>query len=155
MKRYRVERTLGSDAKVSIEADSLQEIIQAIAEGELEKIPLFPSGKVETKPSMAYYESVQELLQKSSSRTDLSKTMIFSYWLWKTGTQNFNATDIDNVFRKSMERPPVNVNHLLNYLTRKGYLMEAGKKDDKKAWSITRLGVNLVEGELLRGEKND
>ena len=47
--------------------------------------------------------------------------------------------------RLVVEPPPGNLNETVNKNVRKGYLMETGQKEGKKAWALTNTGNNFVE----------
>jgi len=80
-----------------------------------------------------------------SDHTDIA--IIFSYWLHKKEKMiSYNKTDIENCYAKARITKPANVTDLMNRVQGKGYVMPASeKKDNKKAWVITRSGENYVE----------
>lgn len=80
-----------------------------------------------------------------SSHTDIA--IIFSYWLHKKEKiGSYNKDDIENCYTVARITKPKNVSDVMNRLQAKGYLMPANqKKDNKKAWIITKSGEEYVE----------
>lgn len=119
--------------------------------------------KLEAKPSPSHFDSSQSLNKKKMSpqeflatkdaHTEVKKVLIFGYYLEHVeGLESFNAADLISVFRSAKERPPKNINDVINKNINPGrFIMDAAeKKDDKKAWVLTSTGENHVEEELSK-----
>jgi hypothetical protein len=78
--------------------------------------------------------------------SDLDRTLTVGYFLERFANQEaFNADDLQDAFRSAKEKPPTNINDVVNKNVRKGTMMEAGeKKNGKKAWVVSRTGEDLV-----------
>lgn len=61
------------------------------------------------------------------------------------GCGSFNVHDLGGGFRDAREPAPKNLNDAANGEVEKDHLMEAGKKDNLKAWVLTNKGVRYVE----------
>jgi len=61
------------------------------------------------------------------------------------GCASFNVHDLEDGFRDAKESAPKNLNDAANAEVDKDHLMEAGKKDNLKAWVLTNKGVRYVE----------
>ena len=48
---------------------------------------------------------------------------------------------------------PANINDAVNKNIEKGYIMDAKKKDSKKAWTLTATGERFVENDLKEEEQ--
>lgn len=97
--------------------------------------------------------SPQEFLATKDAHTEVKKVLVFGYYLEHTeGLESFNAVDLISVFRSSKERPPKNINDVVNKNINPGkFIMDAAeKKDDKKAWVLTSTGEKYVEEELKK-----
>jgi hypothetical protein len=68
------------------------------------------------------------------------------------GCASFNVRDLEAGFRDARESAPKNLNDAANAEVDKGHLMEAGKKDNLKAWVLTNKGVRYVESGFQEGE---
>lgn len=92
--------------------------------------------------------SPKEFLTNYEVATNTDRALILGYYMEQIeGSATFNATDIDKLFRLSKEKPPKNMNDILakNVARNGGLLMVADeKKDDKKAWMVTRTGEEYL-----------
>lgn len=72
---------------------------------------------------------------------------IFAYWNFKKeGLEAFNVKDIINAYDKTRRPKPSNPNQIINQNVSTHIFAEAKeKKDNLKAWVITRTGENYVE----------
>jgi len=91
--------------------------------------------------------SITEFLGAKMPSSDVQKTLAIAYYLEKYGNLNsFNVDDIKSHFRLARHPLPQNVNDKININIKKGYIMDAEKKDGKKAWIVTNSGLQIVEG---------
>lgn len=117
--------------------------------------------KLETKSSVQHSDSSpsprkkkispQEFLATKDAHTEVKKVLVFGYYLEHIdGLESFNATDLISIFRSAKERPPKNINDVINKNINPGnFIMDAEeKKDDKKAWVLTSTGEKFVENDL-------
>ena len=91
--------------------------------------------------------SPKEFLLSKAAKSATQKTLVLAYYLEHvSGQTSFNIDDIEHVFRAAKEKPPANVNDMVNKNIQKGHLMEdAKKKGDKKAWVLTSSGEIVIE----------
>ncbi|MDP2703851.1 MAG: hypothetical protein Q8P01_01365 [bacterium] len=97
--------------------------------------------------------SPQEFLATKDAHTEVKKVLVFAYYLEHIeGFESFNATDLVSIFRSAKEKPPKNINDVINKNINPGkFIMDAaGKKDDKKAWVLTSTGEKHVEEKLKK-----
>lgn len=97
--------------------------------------------------SVAKKVSIKEFLLEKSPKSDVQKTLCIGYFLEKyEGYESFNLKDIEDGFRMSKEPVPGNINDKINKNIAQGFLMDAKeKKDNKKAWTLTRTGETEVQ----------
>jgi hypothetical protein len=71
---------------------------------------------------------------------------VYAYWLFKKeGFQSFNVKDIIDCYDKTRRVKPKNPNQIINVNVSSHLFSEASeKKDDLKAWVITRTGEDHV-----------
>ncbi|WP_156464202.1 hypothetical protein [Afipia sp. Root123D2] len=95
-------------------------------------------------------QSAREFLTTKKATSEPLKVLVFGYFLEQhEGSQAFNVSDLDAIFRSAREAPPKNINDAVNKCVARGYLMEAReKKDSKKAWQLTSTGERFVEQEM-------
>jgi hypothetical protein len=115
----------------------------------LESEPSLPSGR----PPLEKKPSINEFIIEKEVSTDTDKTLVIAYYLEKfEGLSEFNTDDLSQGFKRAKEPPPGNLNETVNKNVRKGYLMESGQKEGKKAWALTNSGDEFVDTGLGRGQ---
>lgn len=93
-------------------------------------------------------ESLGEFLDiKGNPQKHTDVVAAFAYWLFrKEGFQSFNVKDIIDCYDKTRRVKPKNPNQIINANVSSHLFSEAGeKKDNLKAWVITRTGEDFVE----------
>jgi hypothetical protein len=89
--------------------------------------------------------SIREFMLQQGVSTDTDKVVVLGSYLERfSSLQSFNIADLEAAFREAREPIPKNINETVNKNIRKGYLMEAGEKDSKKAWTLTNSGESFV-----------
>lgn len=112
---------------------------------------LLAAKPIEIKKELSIGEFVNEKL----SKTEGDKTLVIGYYLERyRGLTSFNVDDLENGFREAKKAIPKNINLAVIANIKKGYMMESSeRKDNKKAWTLTRTGMQNVENELGQGKK--
>ncbi|HEV2137657.1 MAG TPA: hypothetical protein VGR53_02330 [Nitrososphaerales archaeon] len=129
-------------AIVSIEIERLKELIADLDKrvSKLES-PSGPNQHTGTKKL-----SIREFMLQKGVSTDTDKVVVLGSYLERfTSMQSFNIADLETAFREAREPVPKNINETVNKNIRKGYIMEAGEKDGKKAWTLTNSGESFVD----------
>jgi hypothetical protein len=90
--------------------------------------------------------SLKEFIIGQAPSNDVQKTLAIAYYLETyDNVSPFNATDLEQGFRAARESVPANINDKANMCVKNGYFMEEKlKKDNKKAWLVTRTGEEIV-----------
>jgi hypothetical protein len=90
--------------------------------------------------------SVKEFLIERDPSDDVQKTLAIGYFLeTHQGILSFNKKDLEKGFRAAKESLPLNINDKVNMCIRNGHMMDAEeKKDNMKAWVITRAGEQYL-----------
>ncbi len=98
------------------------------------------------RPSPSKKTSIKEFIIEKRISTDTDKAVVICSYLEKfAGLESLNIDNIGNGFREAKEPVPKNLNETVNKNVKKGYLMESGEKDGKKAWTLTNSGERFVE----------
>jgi hypothetical protein len=129
-------------ASVSKEIERLKELIADLDKrvSKLES-PSELNQHTETKKL-----SIREFMLQKGVSTATDKVVVLGSYLERfSSLQSFNVADLEAAFREAREPVPKNVNETVNKNIRKGYIMEAGEKDSKKAWSLTNSGEGFVD----------
>ena len=118
-------------------------------------------AKLETESSLTHLDNLpnpkkkkmspQEFLATKDAHTEVKKVLVFGYYLEHVeGLKSFNAADLISIFRSAKEKPPKNINDVVNKNINPGkFIMDAAeKKDDKKAWVLTSTGEKYIEEKL-------
>jgi hypothetical protein len=92
-------------------------------------------------PSPLAQLSVAEMLKKSGVKKDVDRIFLTTYYLFEAmKTEAFNRKDVDDAMDKARLEKPTNLSATLNQLVGSGRLKGAGKKDGRKAFTITQTG---------------
>ena len=96
--------------------------------------------------------SIQEYLRSKELKTDVDKTLALVYFMEKyENLEYYNKTDIEEHFKKSKEKPPLNINDKINSNIKKGYIMEVDeKKNNLKCWCLTNSGIEFCENDFKK-----
>ncbi len=96
--------------------------------------------------------SLGEFLSKKSPKTDIQKTLVIGYYLENIeNVTPFNKKDLEIAFRRAKEPPPKNINLCVYGNIKHTFMMEyEEKKDNRKAWCLTRTGIGFVEKKLKK-----
>ncbi len=96
--------------------------------------------------------SIKEFLIDRSPANGVQTTLAVAYYLEKYDKISpFNASDIEKAFRSAKEPVPNNINDKANMCIKNGHLMEGeDKKDNMKAWVVTRSGEQYVQEKFDR-----
>lgn len=133
--------------------DKTQEQIASLEERvkKLEEI-LLSTGGAEPALTKRKKSSAKEFLMTKELRTETQKVLALGYFLeYMEGSESFNVSDLETVFRAAKERLPKNMNDAVNKNIARGFLMEAAdKKEAKKAWCLTATGEKYLENELKK-----
>lgn len=100
--------------------------------------------------------SLKEFLISKNPKDDVERTALFGYYLENFRKYEiFNVKDITSCFREAREKVPDNVNDKISKCIGKDWIMESDKKkDDKKAFVMTRTGSEIIERNFAEGKKN-
>ena len=90
--------------------------------------------------------SLKEFIISRAPSNAVQKTLTIGFYLENhDGISPFNAAELEQGFRAAREPVPPNINDKANMCVKNGYLMEEkNKKDNMKAWIVTRTGEELV-----------
>lgn len=104
-------------------------------------------------PGVSKKQSIKEFLLELTPGDGVQLTLAIGYYLETCqGLPSFNKDDLEKGFRAAKETVPLNINDKVNMNIKRGHLMEAEqKKDNMKAWVITRSGEQYVKSKF----KND
>jgi predicted nucleotidyltransferase component of viral defense system len=102
-------------------------------------------AKREAKPGEEI--SLVEFFNQKKPKSHGDKLLVFGYYLEKIrGYEAFNIDDIEKCYQDARVPKTKNFSQYITWLIRKGYLMDhEQKKDDKKAWVLTKDGQEYVE----------
>lgn len=127
-----------SDLEIEIEGD--REFVEAYFNKLLQRLQFGPS---ETEKSGN--KALNHLLEEKQPSSHSDKVLLFGYYLEKySGLECFCADDISRCYQETRIAGPRNINDLIRKLPRE-YVMEVGRKGKKKAWRLTREGMEYVE----------
>jgi len=140
---FKIESNINKE--ISEIKEKLKEFDQRISE--LEKI--FQNEKYEKIKKKI---SIKEFLLSVKPRNDVQKTLAIGYYLEKfENFLSFNIKDLEKGFKLAKEKIPNNINYKVYRNISQGYMMERDKKKDNlKAWTLTRSGEEFVESKFQK-----
>lgn len=91
--------------------------------------------------------SLTEFLISKNPSGDVQRALAIGYYLEVfEGLKLFNSNDLRTAFERAKEVKPANINDKVNLNIQKGHMSESSeKKDNLKAWYLTRTGRLFVE----------
>ncbi|HAQ03177.1 TPA: hypothetical protein DCQ22_04800 [Candidatus Nomurabacteria bacterium] len=91
--------------------------------------------------------SIKEFLLSKNIENDVQRTLAIAYFLEKyENISPFNVADLEDGYRKSKNKTPLNINDKVNINVKNNHIMvDKGKKDARKAWVLTAPGEIFVE----------
>lgn len=126
--------------------DELQNLKKQIEllENRIHKLESFMISKAASIPneSMPVKKlSEKEYLIQKTPKDDVQNTFYLAGYLEKIkGMSSFTVDDLKVAFQSAKVPPPSNLNDKVNKNIIKGLFMEAGTKENKKAWVLTATG---------------
>ena len=113
----------------------------------LEKLLALAGTAIATKAKKL---SVKEFLMTKTIKSEVQKAIALGYFLEHfEGMASFNVDDLEAAFRGAKEKPPKNMNDVVNKNIAKGFVMAAkDKKGSKMAWCLTSSGEKYIENNL-------
>jgi hypothetical protein len=108
---------------------------------------IFGSGdKLNSTQKSVKKLSIKEFIIELKPKNAVQMTLAIGYYLeHHDKIYPFNCEDIENGFRAAREQVPNNLNDKVNMCVSKGHLMEDEKKDNLKAWVLTRSGEDIIK----------
>lgn len=96
--------------------------------------------------------AIGELFAEKKPRSEPQKAVVCAYYLEQVqGLSSFSVDDLEKTFVSVKEKVPGNLNDVMNKSIKKGWVMEVPEgKDGKKAWCLTRSGIEVVRAGFAR-----
>jgi hypothetical protein len=134
--------------------EELEELKRKIEEHEKRIIELELLFKENTKNLVKEkHTSIGEFIYEMAPQNDIQKTLVIGYFLEEfESVSPFNVKDLESTFRKAKEPVPRNINFCVYRNIQKRFMMEAGEKDNRKAWILTKTGIDYVNNNLKRSK---
>lgn len=96
--------------------------------------------------------SAAQFFNKYNPKTDNDRVLVAGFYLEQAkNLQNFTASEVRDQIRDAKRKPPTNVNDAINQNIKKGLLMSAGDRDNKRAFVLTTDGEDRVREMLAEG----
>lgn len=109
-------------------------------------------AQVEEEPPMSGKLSFVEFASLLNPKTNWEKFLSIAYYLYKCEGKDLTYEDVEKYYGQARWPMPRNMWDVMSNLIRDGYMEDAGKQNDRKAFRILRKGIEYVESALKRGE---
>jgi len=96
--------------------------------------------------------SFVEFATTINPRKNWEKFLTIAYYLYKQEGRDLTYEDVENYYRQARWPIPGNARDVMSNLIREGYMEDAGRRNDRKAFRILRRGIEYVEAAGRRGE---
>ncbi len=96
--------------------------------------------------------SFVEFASLLNPKKNWEKFLTIAYYLYKREDRDLTYEDVENYYRQARWPMPGNARDVMSNLIREGYMEEAGKQNDRKAFRILRKGIEYVERAFRGGE---
>jgi hypothetical protein len=91
-------------------------------------------------------QSPAQFFKSCNPRSDTARALVAAYFLEKhKNAENVTAAEIREIIREAKVPPPTNPSESVNQNIRKGLLMAAGERDNRRAFVLTSDGEAAVE----------
>ena len=91
-------------------------------------------------------KSLNQLFKMAKPRSDIDRTLIAAFFLEKfRDYQNATAAEIRDAIKEARVPPPANINDAVNKNIRKGFVMNAGDRENKMVFVLTSDGESAAE----------
>lgn len=97
------------------------------------------------KPSFTEFASLL------NPETNGERVLAIAYYLYKWENRDITYEDVEQYFRHVRWPMPGNVRDVMSNLIKDGYMEDAGKVNDRKAFRILLKGIKLIEESIQGG----
>jgi hypothetical protein len=89
--------------------------------------------------------SPAQFFKKCNPKTDVDRVLVAGSYLEQIrNAQDFTAAEVRDLVKDAKWPPPINVNDAINRNIKKGFLMSAGERENKRAFVLTSDGEDFV-----------
>lgn len=107
-------------------------------------------GQSQAKPAITPDMQINEILASKELRSHMDRFEAIAWYFLRKGDNSVNSNDIFDAYAKARMQRPKNLTDVINQSAKRGHLIDSPeKKDERKAWCITRSGESYIE-QLLR-----
>ena len=103
---------------------------------------------VEGKPAFT------EFANRVDPKRNWEKFLTIAYYLYRWENRDVTYEDIKNFYRKIRWPIPGNIRDVMSNLIKEGYMEEADRLNDRKAFRILQKGIRYIEEAAARGEES-
>jgi predicted metal-dependent hydrolase len=90
--------------------------------------------------------SPAQFFKKCNPKTDVDRVLVAGSYLEQIrDARDFTAAEVRDIIKEAKWPPPINVNDAINRNIKKGFLMSAGDRENKRAFVLTSDGEELVK----------
>lgn len=108
--------------------------------------------QIKEAPQLSEKPSFVEFASLLNPKTNWEKFLSIAYYLYKWKGKDLTYEDVEKYYGQARWPMPRNIWDVMSNLIREGYMEDAGKQNDRKAFRILRKGIEYVEASLKRGE---
>lgn len=109
------------------------------------RAPVAATGSGGPEVVAALPGSLNEFLAAKAARSHPDRVACIAYYLYRRDGLSMTAKDIAEGYTAARVRRPQNVSDVVGTCVRKGWLVDAERRDGAKAWTITPTGEQYVE----------
>jgi len=103
------------------------------------------SQTVSTTEPAAKKISPGQFFKKCNPKTDVDRVLVAGSYLEQIrNAQDITAAEVRDLVKEAKWPPPINVNDAINRNIKKGFLMSAGDRENKRAFVLTSDGEDFV-----------
>lgn len=137
------------DLEIEVQGDKtfVEEKFKELLNLEVELTPRRDSSGEKIRAQSEKDLSLVEFVRGKNPKSHGDKILVFGYYLEKLRQyESFNLEDVEKCYQDARMPKTKNFSPYITRLIRQGYLMDSTeKKDNKKAWRLTKDGIDYVE----------
>lgn len=104
----------------------------------------------QAKPAVISKMQINEILASKDLKSHMDRVEAIAWYFLRQGEDSVNSNNIFDAYAKARMQKPKNLTDVINQSAKRGHLIDSPeKKDERKAWCITRSGESYIE-QILR-----
>lgn len=103
------------------------------------------AGLKPPQPALSSFSSFVEFASVVNPEKNWERFLTIAYYLYRQEGRDLTYEDVERYYGQARWPMPKNIWDVMSHLIREGYMEDAGRQNDRKAFRILRKGIEYVE----------